>query len=117
VRLYAAIDARRRDSLGLRLANDVDAAAVSKCTFFFLEADFTAIWPTKTAKTRRLSKRERSRIAVREALIRLYPPNGTPPDNIRHNILYRDVGDQLKKHGKSVPSKETVLREAGLRSG
>jgi hypothetical protein len=118
VKLYAGTDARGRDTLCLRLAKNMDAVAISECTFFLRHDEVERTWLFVTkAPTSRLSKRALNRKNIREALTRIYPPDGEPPENIKHKSLEEAVNTDLKNHGKSPASLDTILRVAGLRSG
>jgi hypothetical protein len=118
VKLYAGTDARDRDTLCLRLAKNVDAVAVSECAFFLSRDDVERTWLlVAKAPTSHLSKRARNRENIREALIRIYPPDGKLPENIKYKSLGDTVNADLIKHGKSPASLDTILRVAGLRSG
>jgi hypothetical protein len=52
------------------------------------------------------------RLAVRQAIDALWP-NGI--DGVSHGDLIKRVSDWLETRGKSVPKRDTILREAGRR--
>ncbi len=65
-------------------------------------------------KPQRRAPTQRKRQAAKLAIEALWPLG--IPDDIENPIIEKNVGDWLKNNGKSVPSRDTILRAADRKS-